>query len=92
VHVRASLVKAAHNEKIYQKALLLLTPPSGQVWRSYYFQGVTRIAMRVQVNGVGDKVYYLLADHLGSTTVSYRSDGLETRTQSYKPWDVLRES
>lgn len=43
-----------------------------------------------QLAGVADQVYYLLADHLGSTTVSYRSDGQETRTQSYKPWGELR--
>jgi RHS repeat-associated protein len=65
--------------------------PYGQVWKSYYFQGATRLALRVQVNGVGDKVYYLLTDHLGSTTVSYRADGGETRTQSYKPWGEVRE-
>jgi hypothetical protein len=63
--------------------------PPGQVWKSYYFQGVTRLALRVQVNGVTDKVYYLLTDHLGSTTVSYRSDGGETRYQSYKPWGYI---
>jgi hypothetical protein len=73
VHVRASLVKAAHHEKAYQKALLLLTPPTGQVWKSFFFQGATRLALHVQVNGVMDQVYYLLADHLGSTTVSYRA-------------------
>jgi RHS repeat-associated protein len=92
MHVKASLVKAAHHEKAYQKALPLLTPPTGQVWKSYYFQGSVRLALRVQVNGVTDKVYYLLADHLGSTTVSYRADGGETRTQSYRPWGELRGS
>jgi RHS repeat-associated protein len=90
-NVRASLVKAARDEKDYRKAQILTAPPTGQVWRSYYFQGATRLALRVQVNGVTDKVYYLLADHLGSTTVSYRSDGGETRTQSYKPWGEVRE-
>jgi RHS repeat-associated protein len=89
--VKASLVKVAHDEKAFRKAQTLLqAPPSGQVWKSYYFSGSVRIAMRVQVNGVGDKVYYLLTDHLGSTTVSYRSDGLETRTQLYKPWGETR--
>jgi len=90
VHVKASLVKVAHRNQELRKAQLLQTPPSGQVWRSYYFAGATRIAMRVQVNGVMDKVYYLLTDHLGSSTVSYRSDGQETRTQFYKPWGELR--
>jgi hypothetical protein len=47
--------------------------------------------MRVQVNGVTDKVYYLLTDHLGSTTVSYRSDGGETLFQSYKAWAEVRQ-
>jgi RHS repeat-associated protein len=91
VHVKASLVKAAHEEKEYRKAQTMLAPPSGQVWRSYYFQGATRLAMRVQVNGVTDQVYYLLTDHLGSTTVSYRSDGVDTRFQSYKPWGEMRQ-
>jgi RHS repeat-associated protein len=91
VHVKASLVKVSHGEKTFRKAQTLLqAPPTGQVWKSYYFQGATRLAMRVQVNGVGDKVYYLLADHLGSTTVSYRADGGETHFQSYKPWGELR--
>jgi hypothetical protein len=81
VHVKASLVKAALHEKVFHKLQLLLPPPSGQVWKSYYFQGATRLALRVQVNGSTDKVYYLLTDHasassaqaLGSTTVSYRA-------------------
>ena len=92
VKVKASLVKVAHGEKAFRKAQVLVSPPSGQEWRSYYFQGSVRLAMRVQVNGVGDKVYYLLTDHLGSTTVSYQSDGQETRFQSYKPWGELRGS
>jgi RHS repeat-associated protein len=75
-----------------KNAQLLQTPPAGQVWRSYYFAGSVRIAMRVQVNGSADQVYYLLTDHLGSTTVSYRSDGGETSYQSYKPWGELRGS
>src|SRR5512143_2054637 len=90
VHVKASWVKAAKRNGELRKAQTLQTPPSGQVWRSYYFVGSVRIAMRVQVNGVGDKVNYLLTDHLGSTTVSYRADGQETRFQSYKPWGELR--
>jgi RHS repeat-associated protein len=88
--VENKLVKLSHRGNELRKAQLLQAPPAGQVWRSYYFAGSARIAMRVQVNGSGDQVYYLLADHLGSTTVSYRSDGGETRYQSYKPWGELR--
>jgi hypothetical protein len=80
--------RAAKRNSAY-KAQTLTAPPTGQVWKSYYFQEATRLALRVQVNGVGDQVYYLLTDHLGSTTVSYRSDGGETRTQSYKPWGYI---
>jgi hypothetical protein len=76
--------QAALRLKELRKAEAMQAPPAGQVWTSYYFQGSTRLAIRVQVNGEGDQVYYLLTDHLGSTTVSYRADGGETRTQSYK--------
>jgi hypothetical protein len=85
-----ALVKIAHRGNELRKAQLLQAPPSGQVWTSYYFAGSTRIAMRVQVNGSSDQVYYFLTDHLGSTTVSYRSDGGETRFQQYYPWGALR--
>lgn len=52
-----------------------------------------REAMRVDV-----VLYFILTDHastsaaqaLGSTMVSYRADGQETRFQSYKPWGELR--
>jgi hypothetical protein len=71
-------VKVFHRGNELRKTQLLQAPPSGQVWTSYYFTGSVRIAMRVQVNGSADQVYYLLTDHLGSTTVSYRSDGAET--------------
>jgi YD repeat-containing protein len=60
VHVKASLVKVSHGEKAYHKAQRLLqAPPAGQVWRSYYFQGAARLALRVQVNGVGKAIRIL---------------------------------
>jgi RHS repeat-associated protein len=90
VHVKASLVKAAH-EKAYRKVQTLLqAPPTGQVWKSYYFQGSTRLAMRVQVNGVGDKVYYLLTDHLGSTSITVDANGSKQAEIRYKPWGETR--
>jgi hypothetical protein len=34
----ASLVKVSHGEKDFRKAQTLLqAPPTGQVWKSYYF-------------------------------------------------------
>ena len=88
--VENALVKIAHRGNELRKAQILQTPPAGHAWTSYYFAGSARIAMRVQVSGSGDQVYYLRADHLGSTTVSYRSDGGETRYQQYYPWGELR--
>jgi len=52
----------------------------------YQFDG-SLVAMRRD----GD-LYYLLGDHLGSTSVSYRVDGSETLRQFYYPWGGLRGS
>jgi hypothetical protein len=53
------------------------TPPSGQIRRTYYFAGLQRIAMRVAGDPVqaNNGVFYLLADHLGSTNVVVDKDG-----------------
>jgi hypothetical protein len=91
VHVKASLLKAAHKGNAYHKAQRLLqAPPAGQVWRSYYFQGSTRLALRVQVNGVGDQVYYLLTDHLGSTAITVNENGSKQAELRYAPWGTIR--
>jgi len=90
VHVRASLVKAAQRGNGMRKAHLLQIPPSGQVWRSYYFAGATRIAMRMQANGVGDKVFYLLTDHLGSTAITVNENGSKQAELRYAPWGTTR--
>jgi RHS repeat-associated protein len=45
------------------------TPPSGQTWRSYYYAGGQRVTMRVRTNST-NVVYYLHADHLGSTSLA----------------------
>jgi RHS repeat-associated protein len=90
VHVKASLVKMAHKGNAYRKALTLQAPPAGQVWRSYYFQGSVRLALRVQVNGAADKVYYLLTDHLGSTSITVDVNGNKQAEIRYKPWGETR--
>jgi RHS repeat-associated protein len=51
-----------------------LTLELGVVWRSYYYAGSARIAMRETYNfGTvhGSTVYYILTDHLGSTSITY---------------------
>jgi hypothetical protein len=41
------------------------TPPSGQVWRFYYFAGSQRVAVRVQgdPNPAANGLFYTLGDH-----------------------------
>jgi hypothetical protein len=39
------------------------------IWRFYYYAGSARIAMRIK-NGPTDLVFFLFADHLGSTNVT----------------------
>jgi hypothetical protein len=43
--------QAALRARELRKAQTIQAPPAGQVWRSYYFQGARRLAVRVQVNG-----------------------------------------
>ncbi|MEA3439300.1 MAG: hypothetical protein U9R58_03370, partial [Chloroflexota bacterium] len=61
--------------------MLTVSIPEGQVWKTYYYAGSQRVAMRVQDDVGGDEVYYLLGDHLGSTSVSYRLSDGDTITQ-----------
>jgi len=89
-HIKASLLKVAHRGNTLRKSQSLQPPPSGQVWKSYYFAGSVRIAMRVQVNGVGDKVYYLLADHLGSTAITVGENNSKHAELRYAPWGTTR--
>ena len=53
--------------------------------RTYYDHNGLRVAMRE-----GGHLTYLLGDHLGSTSVSYRADGQQTVTQKYLPWGDIR--
>jgi RHS repeat-associated protein len=68
------------------------TPPSGQIWRSYYFAGSQRIALRVAGDPVqaNNGVFYLLADHLGSTNVVVDEDGDMVRELRYTAWGETR--
>ena len=53
-------------------------PPTHQEWRSYFYAGSNRVAMRVQGgtrSNLGD-VYYMLGDFLGSTNLTVDSNTL----------------
>jgi RHS repeat-associated protein len=69
----------------------------GQVWKSYYSTSSGR-AMRIQDNtntGGGSGLFWLYADHLGSTTLTARMDGLGgdlISTLSYTAWGETRGS
>ena len=89
-HVKASLVKVFHRGNEFRKAQVMQAPPAGHAWRSYYFAGSARIAMRVQVNGSTDQVYYLLTDHLGSTAITVGTNNSKLAEIRYKPWGETR--
>ena len=51
----------------------------------YYLAGGQRIAFRVIKSGQADKVFYLLADHLGSTNVVMQVGGV-VENKTYTAW------
>ncbi|HNT25669.1 MAG TPA: RHS repeat-associated core domain-containing protein [Anaerolineales bacterium] len=53
--------------------------------KKYYYAGATRVAMRE-----GSSVYYLLGDHLGSTSVVTDPGGVILSATRYDPWGELR--
>jgi RHS repeat-associated protein len=67
-------------------------PPAQREWRSYYYAGTTRVAMRVQGGTLpaGGDAFYLLGDHLGSTSVTLREDGSKIGEMRYYPWGETR--
>jgi len=92
---RGSALRAARNAVILVREGLLATgsPPSGEVWRSYYYAGGQRVAMREQDGtALTDEVYYLFGDHLGSTSVIADSSGNKVSEMRFKPWGELRYS
>jgi YD repeat-containing protein len=51
----------------------------------YYYAGSTRVAMRKN-----NTVYYLLSDHLGSTSLTTDQNGQNPVKQYYLPWGEVR--
>ena len=58
---------------------------STQEMTRYYLAGGQRVAFRVIKSGQADKVFYLLADHLGSTNVVMQVGGA-VETKTYTAW------
>jgi RHS repeat-associated protein len=74
------------------QAATLAPAPAGQLWRSYYFAGSTRVAMRVDGDPDATKngVFYLVGDHLGSTSLTLDSNGNKIGELRYKPFGETR--
>jgi RHS repeat-associated protein len=66
------------------------TPLTGITWRSYYFAGSQRVAVRVQ--STTNVLYYLHGDHLGSTSLATTSGAAAHSRQLYTPWGESRWS
>jgi RHS repeat-associated protein len=60
---------------------------SGSTVSKYYFAGIQRVAMRS-----GSTLYYLLADQLGSTSLTTNASGAPIAEIRYKPWGEVRAS
>jgi len=67
-------------------------PPTHREWRSYFYFGEKRVAMRVQggTRAILGDVYYLFGDFLGSTSLTVKADTLATTELKYKPWGEIR--
>jgi RHS repeat-associated protein len=60
---------------------------TGSAVTKYYYAGGSRIAMRA-----GGTLYYLLADHLGSTNITTNASGGKVAELRYKAWGEVRFS
>jgi RHS repeat-associated protein len=58
---------------------------SGETITKYYFAGASRVAMRK-----GTSMYYLLGDHLGSTSIVTNGVGTVVSENRYKAWGEVR--
>ena len=87
-----SLQTVAGNALLNIRRLIFLatdTPPSGETWKSYYYAGRQRVAMRVH-DDANDDTYFTFSDHLGSTSVTVDDTGANYSEQRYDPWGSVR--
>ena len=82
----------AHRPAAAQLNAVLSAPPAGQIWKTYYFAGSTRVAMHVEgdPNPANNGVFYFAADHLGSTSLTMDANGVSLGTMGYKPFGETR--
>jgi hypothetical protein len=77
--VQDTLKLKAKDPSLVKASILAMTssaqPLPNQTWRSYYFVGNKRVAMRVQEGSWSNEISYFLSDHLGSTSMTVDSNG-----------------
>jgi RHS repeat-associated protein/uncharacterized repeat protein (TIGR01451 family) len=86
-----SLVSGAVDGAAATQAGILSTLPNGETHRSYYSFNGQRVAMR-EVDAGGERVLYLLGDHLNSTSLVLNSDGTVDSQGRYYPYGEERWS
>ena len=72
-----------------QQPVILQAVPAGQTWRNYIYIGAQRVAVR-EYTATTASVYYLVGDHLGSTSAVTSSDGSLRSRLLYTAWGELR--
>lgn len=64
--------------------------PNTETLVTYYMGGSQKIAMREQVVGESETLYFLLSDHLGSTSTTLDEDGYKIADLRYTAWGTRR--
>jgi hypothetical protein len=73
--------------------MAVVTVPANTTYRVYYYAGGKPIAMRVMPpNDNTGTLYYLHADHLGSTSVTTNASAGVVARQWYYPYGAVRGS
>jgi hypothetical protein len=72
---------------------VLAGPPSGHSWKSYYSAGGRLVALREEVSGGSNTLYFLHSDHLGSASLTTNStNGTVLSRQTYYPFGKIRST
>ena len=72
--------------------MTMATPPTGQIWKSYYFAGSQLVALRVEGDPVTttNGLFFLHGDHLNSTSLTTDASGNSVARQLYDAWGNVR--
>jgi hypothetical protein len=82
VKAAVGLVTTAYVGAYYEK--------QGSGVTKYYYAGEVRMALRRSGYATGNGLFWLLGDHLGSTSVTVASSGSKVAELRYKAWGETR--